>query len=91
METILVTAELINAVAQSVGTSRGGQGYLYEFDVDQDGQIDMGDLGYFARNLGLVVALPEPPAQVDPLAVVAAAVVGLVLGGVAVYAALQQR
>lgn len=57
---ILVTQGLLTYVATLNGSVAGTPSYVALFDVNHDGIIDIYDLTFFARNLGLTVSLDVP-------------------------------
>jgi hypothetical protein len=59
MGTVTVDAAFMEKVKAAYGSKTGDPNYNPEYDVNQDGIIDMRDIVYFARNYGKTVELPQ--------------------------------
>jgi len=60
--TILVTEDLISFVRECFGATPGRPNYVWQFDVNQDGVIDLYDIAFFEANVNQYVEIPQPPA-----------------------------
>ena len=67
MGRIIVDMDVLEAVARCVGTTIGDVNYIWQFDVNQDGVIDILDLVEFAKKYGEEMDIPEPPLRTQLL------------------------
>jgi hypothetical protein len=59
MGQVYVDDVLLEKVKAAFGSKAGDPNYNPEYDVNQDGVIDIKDIAFFASNYGKIVQLPQ--------------------------------
>jgi len=75
MGKITVTEDVIADVSRRVGAVKGSPNYKLEYDVNQDGVIDIVDVAFFSKHFGETVEVP----QVSALPILALGLIVLLL------------
>jgi len=60
MGRLFVDEALLEEIGNCIGAERGDPNYVYEFDINQDGVIDIYDLSWFSQRVGQYVEVPQP-------------------------------